>query len=249
MIVLRTSRELALLREAGRVAAGALQAVGAAVRPGVSTWELCQIALAHLKKQGAAPTFLGYNGFPAGICVSLNQEVIHGIPSKTRLVREGDLVSVDLGATLRGYVGDTAATFLAGQASPQAQALCAVTRQSLYEGIRAARPGGRLGDIGAAVSAWCEARGYSVVREYTGHGVGAALHEDPAVPNYGAAGRGLRLLPGMVLAIEPMVNLGGAGVRVLPDGWTVTTRDGGLSAHFEHTVAITPEGPKILTEP
>ncbi len=249
MIVLKTGRELSLMREAGAISAGALKAAGEAVQPGVTTAEIDRIAYDYIKKRGAVPCFLNYNGFPATACISINDEVIHGIPSSKRVIREGDLVSIDLGATINGYCGDTAATFAAGKISPEAQRLSDTTRESLYEGIRAAVAGGRIGDIGAAVQRYCEARGFTVVRQFVGHGVGTKLHEDPSVPNYGTPGRGVRLLPGMTIAIEPMINQGVPEVKVLPDGWTVKTRDGKLSAHFEHTVAITADGPKILTLP
>ena len=247
MVVLKTSKELSLLKEAGKISAGALQAAGEAVRPGVSTWEIDRVAYAYIIRHGATPAFLHYSGFPATACISVNDEIIHGIPSKKRILHEGDIVSIDLGAKLHGYVGDNAATFAVGQISPEAQRLIDTTRESLYAGIAQAVAGGRLGDIGHAVQQYCEERGYGVVREYTGHGVGAELHEDPSVPNYGTPGRGIRLLPGMVIAIEPMINEGTAAIRQLSDGWTVKTRDGKLSAHFEHTVAITADGPKILT--
>jgi methionyl aminopeptidase len=248
MIVLKTGRELALMREACKISAGALKAAGDAVEPGVSTAEIDRIAMEYITKQGAEPAFLNYNGFPAATCVSINDEVIHGIPSKTRIIRQGDLVSIDLGAKLNGYIGDNAATYAAGDISPEAQRLSDTTRESLYEAIKVCVAGGRIGDIGEAISRYCEDRGFSVVREYTGHGIGSHLHEEPSVPNYGKAGRGARLTPGMTLAIEPMINLGSAGIRILPDGWTVKTRDGKLSAHFEHTVAITADGPRILTQ-
>ena len=248
MIVLKTTKELNLMKEACVVSAGALKAAGAAVEPGVSTWEIDRIAHNFIVKQGAIPTFLGYNGFPAASCISINDEVIHGIPSKKRVIRAGDIVSIDVGATLNGYVGDNAATFAAGDISPEAQRLCDTTRESLYEGIKAAVAGGRLGDVGSTIQRYCEERGFSVVREFTGHGVGKQMHEDPSVPNFGTPGRGVRLLPGMTIAIEPMINQGGAGIRQLPDGWTIKTRDGSLSAHFEHTVAITSNGPVILTQ-
>lgn len=247
MIVLKTNRELALMREACRVSAGALKVAGEAVEPGVTTEEIDRIAYNFIISQGAEPAFLEYGGFPATACISINDEVIHGIPSKGRVIKSGDLVSIDLGAKLHGYIGDNAATFAAGEISPEAQRLSDTTRESLYEGIRAAVAGGRMGDIGAAVQSYCEARGFSVVREYTGHGVGAELHEDPSVPNFGTPGRGVRLLPGMTIAIEPMINQGTANIKRLSDGWTVKTRDGKLSAHFEHTIAITADGPKILT--
>ncbi len=248
MIVLKTTKELNLMKEACVVSAGALKAAGAAVEPGVSTWEIDRIAHNFIVKQGAIPTFLGYNGFPAASCISINDEVIHGIPSKNRIIKAGDIVSIDVGATLNGYVGDNAATFAAGDISPEAQRLCDTTRESLYEGIKAAVAGGRLGDVGSTIQRYCEERGFSVVREFTGHGVGKQMHEDPSVPNFGTPGRGVRLLPGMTIAIEPMINQGGAGIRQLPDGWTIKTRDGSLSAHFEHTVAITSNGPVILTQ-
>lgn len=247
MIVLKTGRELSLMREACVIAAGALQAAGQAVEPGVTTAEIDRIVGDYIKKQGAQPAFLNYNGFPAATCISINDEVIHGIPSKSRVIANGDLVSIDLGAKFNGYIGDNAATFAAGDISPEAQRLSDTTRESLYEGIKACVAGGRIGDIGAAISSYCESRGYSVVREYTGHGVGSKLHEDPSVPNFGRAGRGTRLLPGMTLAIEPMINMGTAAIKLMPDGWTVKTLDGKLSAHFEHTVAITADGPVIMT--
>ena len=249
MIVLKTSRELALMREACRISAGALQVAGEAVRPGISTWEIDKIAYDYIKSQGAEPNFLGLYGFPATACISINDEVIHGIPSKKRILQSGDIVSIDLGAKIGGYNGDNAATFACGEISEEAKRLIETTRESLYEAIKMAVPGGKIGDIASAVQTYCESRGYSVVREYTGHGVGKELHEDPSVPNYGTAGRGVRLLPGMTIAIEPMINQGTAKIKVLPDGWTVKTQDSKLSAHFEHTVAITKDGPVILTRP
>ncbi len=248
MIVLKTTRELGLMKEACVIAAGALKAAGAAVEPGVSTEEINRIAHNFIVKNGAIPTFKGYSGYPAATCISINDEVIHGIPSKKRIIKAGDIVSIDVGATFNGYVGDNAATFAAGDISPEAQRLCDTTRESLYEGIKAAVAGGRIGDIGSTIQRYCEERGFSVVREFTGHGVGKQMHEDPSVPNFGTPGRGVRLLPGMTIAIEPMINLGGAGIRQLPDGWTIKTKDGSLSAHFEHTVAITSDGPVILTK-
>ena len=249
MIVLKTSRELALMREACRISAGALQVAGEAVRPGISTWEIDKIAYDYIKSQGAEPNFLNLYGFPATACISINDEVIHGIPSKKRILKAGDIVSIDLGAKIGGYNGDNAATFACGEISEEAKRLIETTRESLYEAIKMAVPGGKLGDVASAVQTYCESRGYSVVREYTGHGIGKELHEDPSVPNYGTAGRGVRLLPGMTIAIEPMINQGTAKIKVLPDGWTVKTQDSKLSAHFEHTVAITKDGPVILTRP
>ncbi len=248
MIVLKTNRELALMREACRISAGALKAAGEAVQPGVTTAEIDRIAYEYIKKQGANPNFLHLYDFPATACISINDEVIHGIPSKKRVIKEGDIVSIDLGAELEGYNGDNAATFAAGKISPEAQRLCDVTKESLYEGIKKALAGGRLGDIGWAVQNYCEQRGYGVVRSFTGHGIGRKVHEDPSVPNYGTPGRGVRLLPGMTIAIEPMINQGVPGVKTMSDGWTVKTADGKLSAHFEHTIAITSNGPVILTE-
>ncbi|MGN1347320.1 MAG: type I methionyl aminopeptidase [Acutalibacteraceae bacterium] len=247
MVVLKTTRELSLMREACRISAGALKAAGEAVEPGVSTEEIDQIAYKYIKSQGAEPNFLNLYGFPATACISINDEVIHGIPGKKRILRAGDIVSIDLGAKIEGYNGDNAATFAVGDISEEAKRLIDTTRESLYEAIKKCVVGSKIGDIGSTVQRYCEERGYGVVREYTGHGVGKALHEDPAVPNYGTPGRGIRLLPGMTLAIEPMINQGSADVRKLPDGWTVKTKDGLLSAHFEHTVAITKEGPRILT--
>lgn len=248
MIVLKTARELTLMREACRISAGALRVAGEAVKPGISTWEIDRLAYNYIKSQGAEPNFLGLYGFPATACISINDEVIHGIPSKTRILKEGDIVSIDLGAKINGFNGDNAATFAVGEVSEEARKLMAATKESLYEAIKMAVPGNKIGDIAFAVQSYCEERGYGVVREYTGHGVGKELHEDPCVPNYGKAGRGVRLIPGMTLAIEPMINQGTAAIKVMPDGWTVKTRDAKLSAHFEHTVAITADGPVILTK-
>ena len=248
MIVLKTTRELSLMKEACRISAGALRVAGEAVKPGVSTAESDRIAYEYIISQGAEPNFLHLYGFPATACISVNDEVIHGIPSKERILKEGDIVSIDLGAKKHGFNGDNAATFACGKISAEAQRLIDVTRESLYEAIKVAVPGGKIGDIGSCVQRYCEERGFSVVREYTGHGVGKELHEDPAVPNYGTAGRGVRLLPGMTIAIEPMINQGTKAIKRLSDGWTVKTADGKLSAHFENTVAITKDGPVILTK-
>ena len=203
----------------------------------------------YIEEQGAIPTFLGYGGFPASACISVNNVVVHGIPSKDVIVREGDIVSIDIGATYEGFVGDNAFTFPCGKVSAEAEALMKATQESLYEGIKAAQAGNRIGDIGSAVQRYVEARGYSVVRTFVGHGVGAKMHEDPSVPNYGTPGRGVRLLQGMTIAIEPMINAGVSGVKTLSDGWTTVTADGKLSAHFEHSIAITSDGPVILTLP
>ncbi|MBQ1985610.1 MAG: type I methionyl aminopeptidase [Clostridia bacterium] len=247
MVNLKTSRELQLMREAGKISQEALLKAGEAVRPGVSTFELDKIVRTTIEKAGAIPNFLGYGGFPASACISVNNVVIHGIPSKKQILKEGDIVSIDAGACYEGFNGDNAWTFACGKISEEAQRLLDTTRESLFEAIKMAQPGNRVGDIGSTVQRYVEARNYSVVRDFVGHGVGAKLHEDPSVPNYGTPGRGVRLLPGMTIAIEPMVNAGGHEVLVLGDGWTTVTRDGSLSAHFEHTVAITPNGPVILT--
>jgi methionyl aminopeptidase len=247
MIVRRSAAELAVMREAGRVTARALRAVGDAVAPGVTTAELDDVAVEVIRAAGAKPAFKGYHGFPATICASRNCEVVHGIPGKKIRLVEGDIISIDMGAIVDGYFGDSARTFPVGRVTAEATALMDATRRSLEAGIAKCIPGNRLYDIGAAVQAVAEKAGFSVVREYVGHGIGRAMHEDPQVPNYGTAGKGPTLMAGMVLAIEPMVNAGGAGVRQMDDGWTVVTADGKLSAHFEHTVAITADGPWILT--
>ena len=247
MVSIKTARELSLMKDACEISAGALRAAGEAVKPGISTLEIDTIVRRYIEKQGASPSFLGYGGFPASACISVNNVVIHGIPKATTVLREGDIVSIDVGAFYRGYHGDNAYTFPCGSVSEEAQRLLDTTRASLYEGIKQAVSGNRIGDIGSAVQGYVEARSYSVVRSYVGHGVGAKLHEDPSVPNYGTPGRGVKLLPGMTIAIEPMVNEGTRHTRVLGDNRTVVTVDGKLSAHFEHTIAITPDGPKILT--
>lgn len=248
MIAIKNSRELAVMKEACILSARALKLAGEAVEPGVTTEEIDHLVRRFIESQGAKPSFLGYGGFPGSACISINETVIHGIPDK-RKIKAGDIVSVDVGAYLNGFHGDNAATFAAGDVSKEAQALMDATRESLYEGIRAAVAGQRIGDIGAAVQRYVEVRGYSVVRQFVGHGVGTDLHEDPSVPNFGTPGRGPRLVPGMTLAIEPMINAGTEDVRILKDGWTTVTKDGRLSAHFEHTVAITPDGPVIMTLP
>ena len=247
MVVLKTGRELSIMKEACRISAGALKLIGSAVEPGVTTAELDRLAEQYILKEGATPNFKNYQGYPATACISINNEVIHGIPSEKRKLVNGDIVSVDLGAQFNGYHGDNAATFAVGDVSEEAKRLMDTTRESLYEGIKAACAGSRIGDISYAIQRYVEARGYSVVRQFVGHGIGTRLHEAPEVPNFGTAGRGIRLLPGMTLAIEPMVNVGNYDVKVMPDGWTVLTRDGSLSAHFEHTIAITPDGPQIMT--
>ncbi|MGN0517269.1 MAG: type I methionyl aminopeptidase [Acutalibacteraceae bacterium] len=247
MIVLKTARELSAMREAGVISQRALKLAGKAVEPGVSTAEIDAIVRKYIEKQGATPSFLGYCDYPASACISVNDVVIHGIPSKKKILKSGDIVSIDIGAFFKGFHGDNAWTFACGDVSKEAQALMDATRESLFEGIKQAVAGARLGDIGSAVQRYTEARNYSVVRDFVGHGVGAKLHEEPSVPNFGTPGRGVRLLPGMTIAIEPMINAGTHKVRVLDDGWTTVTADGKLSAHFEHTIAITPDGPVILT--
>lgn len=248
MIVLKNSHQLAKMKDAGRISADALVIAGRAVEPGITTAEINHLTEKFIRSQGAIPSFLHYNGYPASACISVNNVVIHGIPGQYK-IKNGDIVSVDVGAFYEGFHGDNAATFACGTVSPEAQRLMDTTRESLYEGIKAAVVGNRLGDVGHAVQQYAEDRGYGVVRQYIGHGVGEEMHEEPDVPNYGRPGRGLRLIPGMVIAIEPMINEGGAAVRTMSDGWTVKTCDGKLSAHFENTIAITEDGPVILTKP
>lgn len=246
MIRIKSSREIELMRRAGKIAAAARALAGEMVTPGVTTREIDRAVHDFILSQGATPTFLNYHGFPGSVCISVNEEVIHGIPGR-RAIREGDIVSIDVGATKDGYVGDCAATFIAGHGSDKVKKLVEVTRQSFFEGIKFARPGNRISDISSVVQTYVEANGFSVVREYVGHGVGAALHEAPEVPNYGFPGHGPRLVSGMTIAVEPMVNAGGASIRVLPDNWTVVTCDGKPSAHYENTILITDGEPEILT--
>ncbi len=241
--------EIARIREAGRVVHDVLEALQAAAVPGVSTGELDELARVRTLALGARPAFLGYRGYPASLCISVNDQVIHGIPSPRRVLREGDLVGLDYGVELAGWYADAARTVGVGRISPQAARLQEATRRALGAGLGALRPGCRVGDVGAAVQACAEAAGYSVVREFVGHGIGRRLHEPPQVPNYGPAGVGPILEEGVVLAVEPMVNAGGPAVRTLDDGWTAVTMDGELSAHFEHTVVLTENGPEILTLP
>ena len=247
MIVCRSAAELEKMRAAGRLVGEVLTALTPSVVPGVTTAELDEVAEKMIADAGAIPAFKGYHGYPATICSSINEEVIHGIPSGQRVLREGDILSIDVGASLDGYFGDSAITVPVGQVSEEAARLLTVTEEALYKAIEVARPGGRVSDIGHAVQKHVEAYGFSVVREFVGHGIGQKMHEEPQVPNYGEAGRGPRLAEGMVLAIEPMVNAGKPAVKVLSDGWTAVTRDKSLSAHFEHTVAITASGAWILT--
>ena len=248
MVILKTANTIKKMREAGRLSALALKVGGEAVKPGVTTAEIDKAIYDFIVSQGATPSFLNLYGFPASACISVNDELIHGIPGN-RVIKEGDIVSIDVGACLDGYHGDNAATFVAGEASEEAQKLLDVTKQSLYKGIEMAVVGNRVGDISNAVQTYCEERGYSVVREFVGHGIGRSVHEDPEVPNFGAAGHGPRLVNGMCIAIEPMINAGTRFVSTDSNGWTVRTKDGKLSAHFEHTIAITDNGPIILTDP
>ena len=248
MIILKSQTEIESMRRAGKITAAARALAGEMVRPGVTTREIDSAVEQFIRKQGAVPSFLHYNGYPASVCISVNDEIIHGIPGKRVLV-EGDIVSIDVGAYIGGFHGDCAATFACGKISRKAQSLIDVTRQSFFEGIQYAKEGQRLQDISAAIQKYVESHGYSVVREYVGHGVGAKMHEPPEIPNYGHPGRGPRLLRGMTLAIEPMVNAGKAAIQLLPDGWTVKTADGKWSAHYENTVLITDGEPEILTAP
>lgn len=252
MIVRRSPQELERLRRSGLVVHEVLCSVAAAVRPGVSTWDLEEIAQQAIKERGATPAFRGYRGYPCVLCASVNDQVVHGIPTRKRILAAGDVVSLDCGVVLDGYYGDAAMTTVAGGEellSPSLRRLLDATRESLAAAIEVARPGNYLGDISHAVQRHVEASGFSVVREFVGHGIGTHLHEEPQIPNFGAPGSGPKLREGMVLAIEPMVNQGSAEVRMMPDGWTAVTADGGYSAHFEHTVAITKDGPWILTQP
>jgi methionyl aminopeptidase len=247
VIVCRSAAELERMREAGRLVGEVLTELSAMIAPGITTADLDRAAEKRIVAAGAVPAFKGYHGYPATICSSINEEVIHGIPSGRRILQEGDVVSIDVGASLDGYYGDSAMTLPVGPVSEEAATLLRVTEEALYKAIDRARPGGRISDIGHAVQQHVEAFGFSVVREFVGHGIGQRMHEEPQVPNYGEAGRGPRLSEGMVLAIEPMVNAGKPAVKVLADGWTAVTRDGCLSAHFEHTVAVTSGEPWILT--
>ena len=237
-----------LMKQAGKITAEALLVAREMIRPGVSTKEIDQKVRRFIESSGAVPSFLGYGGFPGSACISVNDEVIHGIPSAKKILMEGDIVKVDVGARFRGYNGDSARTFPVGKVSDEALRLISVTEQSFYEAMKVAKAGYRIGDIGHAIESFVISNGFSIVRDYTGHGVGADLHEDPEIPNFGVAGRGPRLYADMTLAIEPMVNAGLAGVRTLSDGWTVVTADGKLSAHYENSIAITSGDPIILTK-
>ena len=247
MIQLKNSLQIRDMKEAGRITGEALLVARENVREGISTYELDKLIREHIERSGAKPSFLGYGGFPASACISINDEVIHGIPSKKRILQDGDIVKVDVGAFYRGFHGDAARTIPVGKVSDEALKLISVTRNSFFDGVNALRAGGRMGDVGSAIQTTVESNGYSVVKKYIGHGVGRDLHESPDVPNFGTAGRGVRLCAGMTLAIEPMVNIGGSDVYQLDDGWTVKTSDGSLSAHYENTVALTSEGVMIFT--
>ena len=246
MIKIKSPREIDLMRRAGKIAAAARALAGEMATPGVTTQEIDKAVEKFILSQGAIPTFKGYGGYPANVCVSINEEIIHGIPGK-RVIKDGDVVSIDVGATFSGYVGDCAATFIAGEGTEEAKKLVAVTRQSFFEGLKFAHAGNRLSDVSAAIQRYVEENGFSVVRDFVGHGVGSKMHEEPEVPNFGRPGHGPRLIPGMTLAIEPMVNCGGWPVRVLQDEWTVVTQDGSLSAHYENSILITDGEPEILT--
>jgi methionyl aminopeptidase len=247
MIILKSKQEIKLIEKACRIAAEALEMLAGLIRPGIKTKELEEYAEAFIKAKGAFPAFKGYRGFPASICVSINNQVVHGIPSQ-RVIEEGDIVSIDLGVLYEGYYGDAARTYAAGKIGELQRKLLEVAERALYIGIEKARAGNRIGDISAAIQSYVESNGFSVVRNFVGHGVGKFLHEEPQVPNFGKPGKGPRLKEGMTIAIEPMVNTGSPDVMVLDDGWTVVTADGGYSAHFEHTVAITKNGAEILTK-
>jgi methionyl aminopeptidase len=248
MIIYKSAEEIAKMRTAGRVVAGTIDRVVAAVRPGIATADLDAVAEAYIGEQGAIPSFKGYKGFPASICVSINEEVVHGIPSPKRVLAEGDVVALDFGAIWEGFHADSALTMFVGDPpSAEAEKLVRVTEEALEAGISQIGPGARLSDVGAAVQQVAEGAGFSVVREYVGHGIGRNLHEDPQIPNYGEPGRGPLIKPGLVVAVEPMVNIGGWETRVLADDWTVVTEDGSISAHFEHTIAVTEDGREVLT--
>ena len=247
MIQLKNPDQIKIMKEAGRITGEALLVARDHVRPGISTYELDRLVREHIEKAGAKPSFLGYGGFPGSACISINDEVIHGIPSKKRFLREGDVVKIDVGAFYKGFHGDSARTIAVGRVSDEAQRLIDVTRASFFAGIDQLKVGGRLGDVGAAIDGLVVANGFSTVKRYIGHGIGRELHESPDVPNYGTPGRGTRLCAGLVIAIEPMVNIGTETVRELSDGWTVKTADGSLSAHYENTVALTGDGIINLT--
>ena len=248
MVTVKSSHQIEKMREACRITKAALDLLGENIRPGISTAQLDAIAHKFILSQGAKPNFLHYNGYPASICASVNDEVVHGIPSKRGILREGDIISIDMGAVKDGFHGDAARTFAVGEISDEAKKLIEVTKQSFFEGVKYLKHGAKLGDVSYAIQSYVEKHGYSVVRDLVGHGIGESLHEDPQVPNFGKPGRGMRLAAGMTLAIEPMVNAGDWRVEVLDDDWTVVTADGSLSAHYENTVLITRDGYEILTK-
>ena len=247
MITIKNKEQIAKMRDAGKIVAEVLALMEEHVAPGVSTWELDEIAENHIRKSGAVPTFLGYGGFPASICASINEEVVHGIPKTQRILNEGDIISIDVGATFRGYVGDAARTFPVGQISDENARLIEVTRRSFYEGLAQAVQGNRLGDISHAIQRYVERNGYSVIRDLVGHGVGEQMHEDPLVPNFGKKGRGIKLSAGLTIAVEPMVAAGSYALEQLADNWTYVTKDRSMTAHYENTFAITDGEPEILT--
>lgn len=247
MITIKNKEQIAKMRDAGKIVAEVLALMKEHVEPGVSTWELDEIAENYIRKCGAVPTFLGYGGFPASICASINEQVVHGIPNRNCILNEGDIISIDVGATFRGYVGDAARTFPVGKIRDENARLIEVTRQSFYEGLAHAKKGNRLGDISNAIQRYVEKNGYSVIRDLVGHGVGENMHEDPMVPNYGKKGRGIKLCEGLTIAVEPMVAAGHYALEQLADNWTYVTRDGSMAAHYENTFAITDGEPEILT--
>lgn len=248
MIQLKNKSQIAIMREAGRITGEALALAREAVKPGVSTKEIDTLIRHHIERSGAKPSFLGYGGFPASACISINEQVIHGIPSAKVILKEGDIVKIDVGAYYKGFHGDSAKTFAVGRVSEEAARLIDITEKCFWTGVEKIRPDARIGDIGHAIETLATSQGYGVVRRYVGHGVGQNLHESPDVPNYGTAGRGARVCPGMTIAVEPMICIGSGEVRELPDGWTVVTADNTLSAHYEHTVALTENGLEILTQ-
>ena len=247
MIQIKNAAQIAIMKEAGRITGEALCLAGEAVKEGISTKQLDDIIRNHIVKSGAKPSFLGYGGFPGSACISINDEVIHGIPSRNKILKDGDVVKIDVGAFYKGFHGDSANTFAVGNISDEAKRLIEATKTSFEKGVAEALPGNRVGDIGQAVESYAKECGFSVVRQFVGHGIGKELHEDPSVPNYGTAGHGVKLYKGMAIAIEPMINVGSSEVYILPDGWTVKTKDGKLSAHYEHTVIITDDGPVCTT--
>lgn len=247
MIIIKSPREVELMKKAGRVVALVFEGIKDKIKPGLSTQDVADMCEKIIRDNGATPTFLNYYGYPGAVCVSVNDELVHGIPSKKRILRDGDIVSVDVGATLNGYVGDACRTYLVGICTDRAKRLVKVTEECFFEGMKFARPGNHLGDISHAIQVHAESNGYSLPREYTGHGVGSSLHEDPYIPNYGPAGTGPVLKEGMCLAVEPMVAEGHFAVRVLKDGWTAKMKDGKLSSHYENSIVITKDGYEILT--